>query len=517
MRYLDTPASVSTILKNWPEFERSCPSEIRPALQETDQDLEPVLSEMSDLIASPQYPVTNSFLDKFATISLMNELEVEDAQPEPGSFGEKFRQAAFELHRHAANKLLAARAVALATMVRLENAASLPTMAWRLGLSEEERDRIVEQLAEHFLLLDDLDQEGLLRSHWELIGVPTFEESLLRILYTDAPKPSELFDLAARRLRSIAPEVFQTVLLEEIRLQRNRLSSDTLALLPNDHLPDFEQELANLVIQDASNPDVDLERWQKNVVLLARYAGPSVADPVRSYYEPLLGVAPCQIQAAFLSYVLQNQTEAGISLTRYAISLRPPSYTPCFESLLAHLLDSNAPHAALTILARDHLWDPNFRVVMASAQVLERVGQGGVLQELLARLKSLRWDESGLAPNLTTSILQGRGWVLTAQELYDLSQYCRTEGCKQPVSLALEQWSAPSLRLTGRAHGAPQFSLAHYRSLSVSEVLQKLDQLPPDTRIGLAPCHSFARQVESVCQSFVETALARGLILVESW
>ncbi len=171
-----------------------------------------------------------------------------------------------------ATKQPAARAISANTLFHLAPSLAASHRPWQMP---SWRPAIVKQLIADFRYLPVLAQAMLLQYDREAVGSPEMIP-VLREIYANPPAASidpAIEDLALRGLNDLSPAEARAMILAEIRKPARRVRFETLALLPDDTLPEFNELFAGR-----------LEKGQIDSLLIVRYATGSLVEPVKNAY-----------------------------------------------------------------------------------------------------------------------------------------------------------------------------------------------------------------------------------------
>jgi len=315
----------------------------------------------------------------------------------------------------------------------------------------------------------------------------------------------------------LAPAVAHRIIRSDILTGGRRLGHETIRLLPDAVLSEFEHELTDQLVRASLRTDQDTAEWEHIAILLARYTGPSVASQISAAYEDRIGNLPCGVQAPILAYFLNNDLATGLRLSRLLLSRRKSPGTQCHSSLFDQLLELRASRSALRLLAQEHLRDSDFGVQASAIKVISEIGSTDSARLLWQSLETgpeLYDEHSELRiRRLAHGLIYARNWILTAPELARLREFCLAEVCEQEIERALEQRIHPRLTIRPFADQGRGIRILHYRNLSLEKALEKIDQLPIGTAINMPVCQALHFSIREDCRKLRGRAQQRRLVI----
>jgi hypothetical protein len=534
LRFLGTDSAVDEMIRRHDD-ERGCEFEYMAGLVSA-PDRDRVVRQLEAGLGAPDQPVSDFYLRTLALLSVcVRHPELRAPQTrDPGSpemlstEPERLRslvQAAHGMYTELLDAALAgksarARARILAWRVaaraRDERSAATP------GAS---RDRLRDQLAATFLELSSERQAQLLEYQWPDLAGAAMAPALRALAGSSSSEPSELPDLALRRLYEVAPDEGRARILHEIRGPRRGATLKTLGLLPDGELPELDDILAANV--DAVD---DVEAMAIRAELLHRYASAAVSARVLSQVEERLPGMACRPKAALLAYFVRVDPNLGDALLDRALASRASG---CHTSVLGDVAALRMT-PGVEAVAVAHLDDPDPQVVRSAAETLGRYGSQAAAPPLRAQFERWRraWEgrqaelrhtwavdhpnasQGMVESTLLQALARGQGWLSDADGIREVRALCVTDGCRNQADHLID--AAGDTRITIARMDHPETAvimLAQYQLASIGALERKLAQYPRGTSFTLdvsALDPSIASAVSSGLTTF---AASRGLSL----
>jgi hypothetical protein len=335
------------------------------------------------------------------------------------------------------------------------------------------------------------DQTYLLKNRWADIASPAMIPVLKAIL--DDQSGMEPVDLALRRLYETSPEEARPYFLRELNAKNPRAGIDVLGLLPDQELPELDDELLERVKQSLRFDGAPLIMA---TALVQRYASRKIADALRPLLPPMFRTVSCQAEANLLSYFLRVDVSEGNELLRQAVQASNAAKCQTL-SLVADLHMSSAVESA-ALAALD---DPDPHMVANALSVLQLHGSPRSKEPILRHFR--RWHavwapraaqlerpdgaaQQGIDDAYLRALGVAQGWLSSPGEVRELGELCVTKVCKddaertansaQSNMFLIRVWEANSADLPGK------FEIAQYPSVvGLGRFEQKLAQYPRGT------------------------------------
>lgn len=360
---------------------------------------------------------------------------------------------------------------------------------------------VVTSLIADFRSLPAMTQSMLLEFRWSALKGP----AILPVLRDLVANPPQQFNppiqsVALRRLYELSPAEGRKVILDEIRRPTRNLPFSSLAVLPDDALPELDEELYG----------------RFDPLLILRYATAAIAKRVESTYlarnadVKKQNLPACAGPLTF--YFLKYDPPFGERLLREDFA-KPSAPPACYDIGFQFLqLGRWAYSPALERLAIESLMSPKVPVKRGAAEVLGKFGTAAAEKPLWDAMEYFRswWngrekelkekigEESvQLERALRTALAQADGWVLQEPELRRLlalcsSEWCRTEvtgwisTAKLPVRIGISRWQ----------DDAPVYTVGQYGPGAGEWLRRKLLQYPEATAFQVASSASEAKDPE---------------------
>jgi hypothetical protein len=352
-----------------------------------------------------------------------------------------------------------------------------------------------EDVASAFLNLSQDEQWGLLLSFWERLKSPTMVAPLKIVVEQPGMKHQMLRDVALRRLYELDPSEATPIFLEEIahpHLDNGMFTvkGETLGLLPNETLPQFDQLLATRLEQKESRTKgLDAQ-------MIGRYATKAILPQVKTIYEASPGQWDCVTEDGFVFYFLRVDPDYGVR--RLAVA---PSACMA-KSLPAVMKMQRWSEVEPGILAR--LNGPDLNRARQAAEALAKYGSPQAEKAMWERLLTFhaQWGERanelayrpGMAPDaneamgfqfgLVEAIGKAQAWLLTNEEITALENL--TLG-QERDNVKQWHWSSPvDLNISFFGDQLQASINNQYNSADFSFLRSKLAQYPSGTIFRLS-------------------------------
>jgi hypothetical protein len=327
LRFLDTPSSVRELVRLLGARLDGGPwNEVAGLAGSRYQDM--AVRELERLLSSPDIAVTSNYL--YILTKLKFQLEHEPLLPYPKE--DIQQQKAWTDLRRKQDSEYAELEDSLYTKT-----ASLVSGKWGTARAETVQTLLQrptreavdlkpipglpsEEVASAFLNLSEDEQLGLLLSFWGRLKTPAMVAPLKKVVQQPDMKHQMLRDRALQRLFELDSREAQPIFLEEIRhphLDNGMFAvrGETLGLLPNETLPQFDQLLSDRIEQKESRTKgLDAQ-------LIARYSTKAILPRVRAVYEASSGNWDCVTEDGFVLYFLRMDPDYGVQRLALAPSV----------------------------------------------------------------------------------------------------------------------------------------------------------------------------------------------------
>jgi len=294
LRFLDTPASVRELVHLLGTHSDGSWDEVAGLSGSRYQSI--VVRELEQQMSRPDVALTGNYL--FILAKLKYQLDHKPLPPYPEKDTEE--QKIWNDRRQAQDKALTEEQDAL-----YEKAAALVSNKWGSARAETVQTLLLrpsrepgdvkplgelsaEEVAAAFLNLSQDQQWNLLSTFWERLRVPAMTAPLKKIVEQPNMGHQLLRDVALRRLYDLDPSEATPIFIREIRYPHLdngmfTVKGETLGLLPNETLPQFDQMLSDRLAQNDSRTDgLDAQ-------LIGRYSTKAILTKVKSTYESSAG------------------------------------------------------------------------------------------------------------------------------------------------------------------------------------------------------------------------------------
>jgi len=162
---------------------------------------------------------------------------------------------------------------------------------------------IRQQMPVVFHLMNENDRVAVLTNQWDDLGTAEMEPELIGIIDYDGRSTTERM-LSLQRLMQLDPARARQNILDEIQSEHPTLPYESLSLLPDIELPQFD----SLLLQRASAAVDQAPQSQYPFAglafqLLARYASPAIEPQVRSLLNQNFDHLPCTARFQLMVYL----------------------------------------------------------------------------------------------------------------------------------------------------------------------------------------------------------------------
>jgi hypothetical protein len=530
LRFLDTPSSVTELVRLLgARSDSGTWNEVAGLAGSRYQSL--VVRELEQMMVAPDVAVTANFLYILAKLKFQLDHEPpppypkEDPQQQKAwtkqrqSENKEFMELQDSLYRKTASvvssKWGAARAETVQTI--LQSPAREP------GLPKPLSGLPPEEVASAFLNLSPDEQWGLLSSFWDRLKIPTMVSPLKKVVQQPDMKHQMLRDVALQRLNELDPSEAAPVFLEEIKHPHLdsgmfTVKAETLGLLGNETLPQFDEMLASRLQQNESRTkDLDAQ-------LVGRFSTKVILPQVKAIYEASPNQWDCSAEDGFVLYFLRVDPDYGVK----RLAIAPSS---CMrDSLLAIVKMRRWSEVEPGIVVRLNGADLNR--ARQAAETLARFGSPRAEKAMWERLASLheQWKDRagdladrpgmprdaseavGFQFGLVESIGKAQAWLLTSEEVTTLENL--TLG-QERDNVKQWHWNSPVDLSIHYFNDQIQASINNqYNAADLASLQAKLAQYPAGTAFQLTtfgPPDLVARAVEAI----KDTAAKNGLQVEE--
>jgi len=500
LRFLDTPASIHELVRLLGEQSDGAGwDEVAGLAGSSNQVL--AVRELEQQMGDPDVALTSNYLNILARLKFQLDNGPLPPYPQDDTEQQKIWNTQRQSHDKKLGELndaLYQQAAALAPIKR--GAARAKTVQALLQRPTRQPGDVKplaglpgEEIASAFLNLSQDQQWSLLSTFWERLKVPAMIEPLKRVSQQPDMKHQQLREVALRCLFDLDPEEATPIFMEEIRHPHIdngtfTVKGETLGLLPNETLPQFDQLLSSRIQQkDSRTAGLDAQ-------LIGRYSTKAILPQVKTAYESSVGKWDCVAEDGFVLYFLRVDPDYGVRRLALAPSFCMTNSLPAIikmhrwsevePGIVAGLNGSDlnrARQAAETLAkyggpqAEKALWE---RMRLFHAQWSERAGE-------LTYRPGMQMDANeavGFQYGLVESIGRAQAWLLTNEQVIDLENM--TLG-QERENVKQWEWKSP-VRLDITAMGEHiQASIAQYSANDVASLRGKLAQYPTGTKFRL--------------------------------
>ena len=535
LRFLDSPASVRELVQRLgkPDSSQTTQWDCVAGLAGSRQQ-NVVVKELEQQLAAPDVAITSDYL--FILGRLKFQLEQEPLGPYPKD--DEQQQVAWRDRIQKRNEGFAALEDDL-----YRTTATLVQKKWGSAEAETVRTLLMRpvhdsgdikpltsvpegDIASAFRILPPEQQETLLATFWERLNLPAMAAPLEEIAQRPQIRIDLLRDIALQRLYQLNATAATPLILEEIahpHVDNNRVTikAETLSVLPNETLPQFDQTLASrLEQQDSPTSELDTQ-------LVGRYATGAVLPRIKSAYLARLGDWDCKEEDGFVLYFLRVDPNYGVERLKQAPSV-------CMKKSLPVVIRLNRWNEIQpAVIAK--LNTPDLNRAGQAAWTLAQYGDPAAEKALWRRLKSFhdQWadrkedliaagnmhratqpgqsDVVGFRYALVTAIGQAQGWILTDQQIADLGNltFGQMDGNIKPWHLPSPVFMSVSILFDGRLTS----DINHqYFPDNMDDLRNKLAQFPIGTKFQVSVFGQQERLAPFI-QSIQDVAADHGLSL----
>jgi hypothetical protein len=315
---------------------------------------------------------------------------------------------------------------------------------------------------------------------------PVLEAELLQLGPGDSPGTvlNLIHPLAALDAKRAA-----NLVAAQLRKPATWLQPDMLAFLPQDPQPFSDAELVEM-LASPREPGTNHFVWQAAV---ARFASPEAAPRLRQHFEQ--NRPNCQ--PALVGYFLRADPEYAATILGGAWDMRDARHPCQLEYLMQTPNYGMGPVLEKFLIA--HLFHNQVPLKQAAAAALQRRGGPAAQEALWEAMRQFQRSWKGREEELSrhseanqfefvlaAALTQARHWILPPEDLRKLDALCTGNPCRQQTTSALSVWKQPigvnGYNTFGQFHG----HVGQHNANSREELLARIRQLPPGTRVRIS-------------------------------
>ena len=482
------------------------------------------LGAMNKLIAAPDFPVSNLFLNAMSVLQLTSS--------DPESQREE-RQKLTD-----ADWILALQA--LPTKQGKARAATAQTLSnWQPGpFSAQQRAELARILGSSLKDLPVDQQASELQWNWDQlrdqISRSTLEQ-LAKIQPDDRRfdpsirySASNLKSIALQRWYELDPDAAHEEIPRQIGSPNPSLNADALSFLPdNEKLPQFEGLWAEQFIA-TDEP----AREALFAGLLVRFGTGSAVGLVMEKENSKPGEGVCTLPDTALAYLLKFDAENARPLAEQAFKGASEGKSGCHFSFQNIARSVTSP--ILTELAVNAIGDPDTQVTNDALIYLMAYGDKSAEEPIWNRYVewSEKWrgradtlegrqagsmggsPEIGVGENLALALIANQGWLATPDLIARVIEKCVGEQmCGQVKQLAGRANATPLSVSAYRSGPNENYEIAQYSAKSLELLEAKVAQFPRGTRFSLtetSPQNQDQKKLDDQVQALFEK---NGMVL----
>jgi len=498
LRFLDTPASVQELVQLLgTHSDGSYWNEVAGLAGSRYQSL--VVRELEQRMNAPEIALTANYLYILAKLGFQLNHEPLPPYPEKDAQEQKIWQERSQARDKELAKLqdtLYEKAASLVSnKVGTARAETVQTLLARPSRDPSDVKPVTgplpDEMPSAFLNLSQDQQWNLLSAFWDRLRVPAMAAPLKKVVEQPDMKHQMLRDVALRRLYDLDPSEATPIFLQEIRHPHLddgmfTVKGETLGLLPDETLPQFDQMLSDRLEQKESRTT------SLDAQLVGRYSTKAILTKVKRTYEASAGQWDCVTEDGFVFYFLRVDPDYGVK--RLALA---PSFCMS-KSLPAVVKMQRWSEVEPGIVARLNGLDLN-----RARQAAEALAKYGSLQAENALWDRLRrfhaqWADRGneLAPRpgspsdaneamgfqfgLVEAIGRAQAWLLTNEQITDLENL--TLG-QERDNVKRWRWSSPvDLNISFFGEQVQATINSQYTAVDLTSLRGKLAQYPSGTK-----------------------------------
>jgi len=529
LRFLDTPAAVhELVLRLGTRRDRSGWNEIAGLAGSRYQNL--VVQELEQQMGSPDIALTGDYLYILAKLKLQLNHDALPAYPQKDAAQQKIwseRMQAWEKELKGLQDGLYQKTAALvATKNGEARAETVQTLLLRPSNGADDVKPLAglppREVAAAFLNLSQDQQWNLLTSFWERLKDQAMSAALKKVAEQPNMNHQMLRDLALRCLYDLDPIEATPIFLGEIKhphLDNGMFTvkGETLGLLPNEKLPQFDEMLAAR-IEDKESRTKGLDAH-----LIGRYSTKAILPRVKSVYETAEGQWDCVTEDGFVVYFLRVDPDYGVKRLAQA-----PSF--CMTNALPAVIRMHRwGEVEPGVMAR--LNGPDLNRARQAAETLAKFGSPQAEKALWDRLRKFheQWSDRGnelsMRPGMRSDANEAVGfqfglveaigrapaWLLTDDKVTELENL--TLGQERDN---VKQWHRTSVVNVDVNFAGQQIiaSINQYTATDLASLKSKLAQYPGGTKFWLNILGPPDR-VGTVRAAITETAAEYGFELAQ--
>jgi hypothetical protein len=528
LRFLDSPASVRELVRRLGKPEKNLWDPVAGLAGSRQQAL--VVKELEQQLGAPDTAITHDYL--YILAKLKSQLGQEPLPAYPKDDQQK--QAVW-------HELARKRSEQFEAMVDdlYRTTAALVQKKWGSAKAETVRTLLMRpahisgdikplasvpegDVVSSFRALSPDEQESLLSIFWERLKLSAMVTPLEEIAQRPEVRNSQLRDIALLRLYQLDATAATPLFLEEIahpHIDNNifTVRGDTLGLLPNETLPQFDQVLATrLENRETRTAALDAQ-------LVGRYATKAVLSRIKAAYVARQGDWDCKSEDGFVLYFLRFDPDYGVKRLQQAPSV-------CMEkSIPAVVRMKRWREVQPAIIANMNA--PDLNRARQAAETLARYGDAAAEEAMWQRLKSFhdQWAEReddlafrantpqhtseaiGFQYGLVTAMGQAQAWLLSDKQITELERLTlgQTRDNVKPW-----HWTSPvEMSLNLLFDGKLMSDINHqFHPPDVDALRSKLAQYPSSTTFHVT-LFGQREQLAPVIRSIQDVAADHGLMM----
>jgi hypothetical protein len=529
LRFLDTPAAVHELaFRLGTRRDRSGWNEIAGLAGSRYQNL--VVQELERQMGSPEIALTGDYLYILAKLKLQLNHDALPPYPQKDAAQQKIwseRMQAWEKELKELQDGLYQRTAELVVTKNGEaRAETVQALLLRPSNGADDVKPLAglppREVAAAFLNLSQDQQWNLLTSFWERLKDQAMSAALKKVAEQPNMNHQMLRDLALRCLYDLDPNEATPIFLGEIKhphLDNGMFTvkGETLGLLPNEKLPQFDEMLAAR-IEDKESRTKGLDAQ-----LIGRYSTKAILPRVKSVYETAEGQWDCVTEDGFVVYFLRVDPDYGVKRLAQA-----PSF--CMTNALPAVVRMRRwGEVEPGVLAR--LNGPDLNRARQAAETLAKFGTAQAEKALWDRLRKFheQWSERGnelsMRPGMRSDANEAVGfqfglveaigrapaWLLTDDKVTELENL--TLGQERDN---VKQWHRTSVVNVDVNFAGQQIiaNINQYTATDLASLKSKLAQYPGGTKFWLN-IFGPPDRVGTVHAAITETAAEHGFELAQ--
>jgi hypothetical protein len=527
LRFLDSPASVRELVRRLGKPEKDLWDPVAGLAGSSQQAL--VVKELEQQLGAPDTAITSNYIYIFAKLKSQFGQEPMPAYPKD----DQQKQAAWHERMRKRNEEFAALQDDL-----YRTTATLVQKKWGSAKAETVRTLLMRpahtsgdikplnsvpegDVVSSFRALSPDEQESLLSFFWERLNLSAMVAPLEEIAQRPEVRNAQLRDRALLRLYQLDATAATPLFLEEIahpHIDNSifTVSGDTLGLLPNETLPQFDQVLAaRLENRETHTAALDAQ-------LVGRYATKAVLSQIKAAYVARQGGWDCKAEDGFVLYFLRVDPDYGVKRLQQAPSVCMTKSIPAVIRMKRWREVQPAIIAGMSA--------PDLNRARQAAETLAQYGDAAAEEAMWQRLKSFhdQWAERendltnrantpkdaseamGFQYGLVTALGQAQAWLLSDKQVTELENLTlgQTRDNVKPW-----HWTPPiEMSLNLLFDGKLQSNVHQYHPPDVDALRSKLAQYPSGTTFHVR-LFGQREKLASVIQSLQDVAADHGLVL----